>query len=116
MREARIGNGDLIQWFLVRPKEENGNEWKKRLESIHCIHHNALLCFAAATSHRGAGNWWLSYYCYTENAKRMKVGFGLVFNNRGGFILSAPFGVEKRATIIRGAERRPSMAELRSGN
>lgn len=53
MREAKIGNGDLIQWFLVRPKEENGNEWKKRMESIHFIHHNALLCFAAATSHRG---------------------------------------------------------------
>jgi hypothetical protein len=45
MREAKIGNGDLIQWFLVKPKEENGNEWKKRMESIHFIHHNALLCF-----------------------------------------------------------------------
>ena len=40
--------------------------------------------------HIGAGNWWLSCYSYTENAKGMKVRFGLVFNNRGGFILSAP--------------------------
>jgi hypothetical protein len=67
MCETKIGNGDPIQWFLVGPKEENENEWKKKMESIHftiAIHCIALLLLLHVGETR-----WLSHYCYTTNAK-----------------------------------------------